>query len=517
MPRGRCLRSDSRATAIVTAAARIVRPTSWPPMSRTLSGSPAETSRASIERAFGSEAGAGLGEGSTVGNPELASPVGLGRPGNDADGIAPGGRAPGGIPPGGKVPGGKVPGGRAPGGRVPPSPTPGPVGVGSGDGDGEDFALACTWTVAEAEVDAFLVSLEVSVAVSVRRVFAAFLGIAIRACNSVWLVPTPTEHVALPVAGHTVKAGENRRGFAASEIFALALPVVTQTKIAYRAWLPGWTTLPLRDCTEMHSWPFGGGVDDFVGVGVVEGVGVPVWFGDGCGDLSGDGELVGLPLGDVLGLAFDDVLGLAEPIGEPGLTEGLGCGEGDVLAFAVGDGLADLLAAGLADLLAAGLAVLLAAGLALPPGLPALCTTRAVRWICDPPVPVGSPIAAVPLPAHGFEACTGPPGLLARNMLSRPVEKTEIPASKPTELDWLRRTVMGGYSSARPPDLGKPAARVSAVASLVSLLHQVSRHPTTAFPTSTIRHLSATQGDQRKAMSRASKGKTSPSGRIARG
>lgn len=314
---------------------------------------------------------------------------------------------------------------------------------------------------------------------------------------------TPTEQLALPVAGHTVKAAENRRGFAASEIFALALPAVTQTKIAYRAWLPGWTTLPLRDCTEMHSWPLGGGVDDLVGVGVgeVEGLGVPVWFGDGCGDLSGDGELVGLAFGDVLGLAFDDVLGLAELIGEPGLTEALGCGEGDVLAFAVGD----------------GLACLLAAGLALPPGFPAPRTTRAVRWICDPPTPAGWPIAAVPLPAHRFEACTGPPGLLARNMLSRPVEKTEIPASTPTELDRVRRTVMGGYSSSWPPDLGKPAVRVSAVASLVPLLHQMSRHPNTAFPASTIRHLTATQGDQGKAMSRASKGKTCPSGWIARG
>src|SRR5262249_35720270 len=152
--RGRCLRSDSRATAIVTAAARIVRPTSWPPISRTLSGSPAETALASIDRAFGSEAGAGLGEGSTVGNAEPASPLGLGKPGNEADGITPGGPAPGGM---------------VPGGSVPPSPTPGSPGtlaVGVGVGVGVDFALACTLTVAAAEVEAFLVLREVSVAVS---------------------------------------------------------------------------------------------------------------------------------------------------------------------------------------------------------------------------------------------------------------------------------------------------------------------------------------------------------------
>lgn len=246
-------------------------------------------------------------------------------------------------------------------------------------------------------MEAFLVSLDVSVAVSLRLVFAAFLGTTIRACNSVWLVPTPTEQLALPVAGQTVKVGENRVGFAASEILALALPAVTQTKIAYRAWVPGRTTLPLSDWTEMHSSPLGGGGDDLVGVGVgvgvgvvvVEGVGVPVLFGDGCGVLSGDGELVGVAFGEVLGLAFDEVPGLAEPIGEPGFTEELGWGEGDLLVFAAGDGVAFLLDAGLALLL----------------DLVPSRATRAVRWICDPPTPAGWPIAAVPLPAHGFEAC----------------------------------------------------------------------------------------------------------------
>lgn len=206
-------------------------------------------------------------------------------------------------------------------------------------------------------------------------------------------------------------------------------------------------------------------------------------------------------MGEVLGLAFDEVLGLAELIGEPGFTDELGWGEGDLLVLAAGDGLADLLDDGLALLLDL-----------VPPR-----TTRAVRWICDPPAPAGWPIAAVPLPAHALEACSGPPGLLTRNMLSRPVEKTETPASTLAEWVRVRRILMGGCSSAWPPDLGKPAVRVSAVASLVPLLHLMSRYPNTAFPASTIRHLTATQGDQSKAMSRASKGKTCPPGRIAGG
>src|SRR5262249_53881185 len=238
------------------------------------------------------------------------------------------------------------------------------LAVGVGVGVGVDFALACTLTVAAAEVEAFLVLREVSVAVSLTLVPAARLPIGIRACNSVWLVVSPTEQLAFPVDGHTVKVGENRLGCAASEIFAFALPTVTHTKIAYRAWVPGRTTLPLSDCTEMHSTPLGGGVDDFVGVGVgeVEGDGELDWFGDGRGDWSGDGEL--LATGDVLGLAFAELVGLADPLGEPGLTEALGCGEGDMLALGVDDGLA------------------LAAedGLALLDDLVPSRTTRAVRW-----------------------------------------------------------------------------------------------------------------------------------------
>jgi hypothetical protein len=43
-----CLRRESRATAIVMAAARMARPMTWPPMSRTSSGRPAERSVTSV-------------------------------------------------------------------------------------------------------------------------------------------------------------------------------------------------------------------------------------------------------------------------------------------------------------------------------------------------------------------------------------------------------------------------------------------------------------------------------------
>ena len=80
---GGCLRRDSRATAIVTAAASAARPMTCPPMSRTLSGSPAERSIALVEcpwlAAVVPEAD---GEGDTCGNAEPRLPVGwIPRPG----------------------------------------------------------------------------------------------------------------------------------------------------------------------------------------------------------------------------------------------------------------------------------------------------------------------------------------------------------------------------------------------------------------------------------------------------
>jgi hypothetical protein len=88
-------------------------------------------------------------------------------------------------------------------------------------------------------------------------------------------VLTPTLQVALPTTGHTVNWGEKRAGFVVSWIFALAVPVVTQTKIAYRACVPGRTTLPLSDWTEMHNTPLGGGG----GVVVVDGEGLGEFVG----------------------------------------------------------------------------------------------------------------------------------------------------------------------------------------------------------------------------------------------
>ena len=123
----------------------------------------------------------------------------------------------------------------------------------------------------------------------------------------------------------------------------MALPLVTQTKIAYRAWLPGWTTLPLSDWTEMHILPLGGGgggVDDCDGDGlgdaeglVAVGLGVTDLFGDGRGDWSGVGDVLGLAFGDVLGLAVAEAVGLGELFGEPGLTEELELAEADGLGF----------------------------------------------------------------------------------------------------------------------------------------------------------------------------------------
>src|SRR5215470_17976474 len=77
--------------------------------------------------------------------------------------------------------------------------------------------------------------------------------------------------------------------------------------------------------------------------------------------------------------------------------------------------------------------------------------------------------------------------------------------------------VIGECSPSGSPDLGLPAVRVSTLASLVPVLQQMSRYRTTAFPASTIRHLTATEGDQRQAMSRAPNGKTCPFDLTAQG
>ena len=78
------MRRDSLATAIVTAAASAAKPMTWPPMSRTSSGRPAETSIALVEDRWlaAPVPGAGEGDGDTCGNAEPRLPVGwIPRPG----------------------------------------------------------------------------------------------------------------------------------------------------------------------------------------------------------------------------------------------------------------------------------------------------------------------------------------------------------------------------------------------------------------------------------------------------
>ena len=123
--RGDCLRRDNRATAIVTAAARIARPMTWPPISRTVSGRPAEISVVLTRRWCLTCALAALGEGDTVGNADPRLPAGFVTPGKVV--LLPG---------------------KPTGGSVPPLPA---FGVGVGVGDGEFAGL--TWTVAVAEAE----------------------------------------------------------------------------------------------------------------------------------------------------------------------------------------------------------------------------------------------------------------------------------------------------------------------------------------------------------------------------
>src|SRR5215469_16638966 len=72
-----CLRRDSRATAIVTAAASTARPMTCPPMSRTSSGRPAERSIVLVEGRWlaAPVPEAAEGDGDTCGKAEPRFPV----------------------------------------------------------------------------------------------------------------------------------------------------------------------------------------------------------------------------------------------------------------------------------------------------------------------------------------------------------------------------------------------------------------------------------------------------------
>ena len=137
------MRRDSRATAIVMAAASAARPMTCPPMSRTSSGRPAERSIVLVECPWPDVAVApeADGDGDTCGNAEPRSPVGwTPRPARPET----------------------VPVGRLFRGNVPPSPA---FCVWDEESLWDDF-FRLTSTVADADAE-FDASAEVAVAVSV--------------------------------------------------------------------------------------------------------------------------------------------------------------------------------------------------------------------------------------------------------------------------------------------------------------------------------------------------------------
>src|SRR5690242_19809851 len=164
-----CLRRESRATAIVTAAASTASPMTCPPMSRTSKGRPADRSIVRVSCACrGSPAADAAGEGDTCGKAEPRSPLGW-------------------VPRPGMV----VPlGSPAAGGSVPPSPA---FGVGDEEGLGF-FGLMSTVADAVAEFDACD---EVAVAVRMNRLVGRF-GAASLACNSARPVVMLTLHLDVP-------------------------------------------------------------------------------------------------------------------------------------------------------------------------------------------------------------------------------------------------------------------------------------------------------------------------------
>jgi len=220
------------------------------------------------------------------------------------------------------------------GGSVPPSPA---FGVGDEEGLGF-FGLMLTVADAVAEFDACD---EVAVAVRMKRLVGRF-GAATLACSS-GCAPALTlvVHLAVPVVAQTENAGLTLVGFADSVTLTLPLPLVSQTKMAYRTFVCGSTALtPSSVCILRHSVPGGGDVVGVVvGVGVDVGVGVPV--GVAIGDLS-------VPPGVS---CFDELLagaGCGSPPGAGMADEpGLGWGSGGAtlgLGWELGSGAVDWLA-----------------------------------------------------------------------------------------------------------------------------------------------------------------------------
>ena len=296
---GGCLRKDSRATAIVTAAASTASPMICPPMSRTSKGRPADKSIVRVSCPCAEAAAEAEGEGDTCGNAEPRSPVGwTPRPGM----VVPLGRP-------------------AAGGSVPPSPA---FGVGDEVGLGF-FGLMSTVADAVAEFDACD---EVAVAVSTTRLVGRF-GAASSACTSVFSPAlTLTSHLDLPDGTQTENVGLTLLGFADSVTLAEPVPLVNQTQMAYPTVVFGSTALTAVE--GLHRYAQGPR--------------------RGCGRCGrrrsrGVGVAVGVAIGDLRvppGVSgFDLVLlagpGCGSPLGwGPAEEPGLGWGSGGGLALGLG-------------------------------------------------------------------------------------------------------------------------------------------------------------------------------------
>jgi hypothetical protein len=211
---GRGLRSERRATAMVTAAASTARPTIWPPTSRVLSGNDADTSLTRRDAGAGTGDGSGVGE--TCGKATPGSVTALGSNGSEPDGSTPSGRFPPGSAPGSSAP---TPG-VAEGGSVPPPGLP------------EGVPAAVIRTLPDADAPAPCG--EVPVAVNVIWLPAAPLGTATAARNwTAWLAVRATEHAIPPVVAQTVKLGASLPGPAAMLTFAVPLTLpASQTQTA---------------------------------------------------------------------------------------------------------------------------------------------------------------------------------------------------------------------------------------------------------------------------------------------
>jgi hypothetical protein len=319
-PAARGLRIDSRATAMVTAAARIARPRSWPPISRMSSGSPTDRSFARTAYGPGGADGEACDEGLTFGNAVPGSPVG-GSVGN--------------------VPWGSTPGGSVvPGGRSPP-------GSAAGAGAELAFGLAVTLMVADPDVVDAACG-EVAVTSRWARVPAVPFGTASRACNSTaWLALSPaTEHVAVPVLAQTTNLAESLLGVAFNLTVAVPLvPDVSHTQMAYLVCPRGCRTFWVPMCwIDRHRLAVGDGVG--VGVAVGDGVALPVALGVAGAELLPGEEPV---VADAFGLGLMDAVGVVLTVGS-----GVGLGVGVLDGVAVALGLAAVELAGLGCVLGAG-------------------------------------------------------------------------------------------------------------------------------------------------------------------